>query len=372
MTPVTRGSRRVIVVRAPTCRLPRPSPAPRLRAGPARGRHGPGRGAHARDRRGPADLVEQLCRAQVGHASRAEDGPRAGLAPGAEAAHGGRSRLRGRDLDLAVGGHVLRRHLAHPVLGGHHARPEPGPHRGARTRRERAHRHLGQGRRLEPHQPSPRPPDLVRAGRRPRRGQRRHLAVRRRRHLVAGARDADAPSRLEPRGGPRAGRGGRLRQRHRAPSDLGARPCGRHRPARADVQPDGPRGPLPAVGRRGRGLVLAHLHRDGARPLRHLAAPRRHRRRTRRRRRRPHREDGLRPRLPRHRQLGLQHRVRRHAGGRRLLRHPDARPARGRGPRRGRRARRHLDRLRPRPAHRRPDLGEQRPPARGGRLRGRR
>ena len=93
-------------------------------------------------------------------------------------------------------------------------------------------------------------------------------------------------------------------------------PDGRHRARRAGVLPDGPRRPLPAVGWRRRGVVLAHLDLDGARLLRRAAAAVRLPLRARRpprpvgRLRRPR---DLRRRLRGHRQLAVQHRVRRPA-----------------------------------------------------------
>ena len=111
------------------------------------------------------------------------------------------------------------------------------------------------------------------------------------------------------------------------------RPAGRHRARRAGVLADGALRPLPAVGRRRRGVVLADLDLDGARLLRRAAAavglPLRARRppRSLGRLRRP---QDLRRGLRGHRQLAVQHRVRRPAR-RRRVRHPAAVAARGRG-----------------------------------------
>ena len=86
---------------------------------------------------------------------------------------------------------------------------------------------------------------------------------------------------------------------------------------------------------------------------------------------RPRRPGGLRLRLRRRRQLGVQHRLRRRPD-RRRVRHPAGQPARGRAVHRRRHPAGRLDRLRPRPAHRRPDQLDRRPPRGDHRLHQRR
>ena len=146
---------------------------------------------------------------------------------------------------------------------------------------------------------------------------------------------------------------------------LRPRPAGRHRARRAGVLADGALRPLPAVGWRRRGVVLADVDLDGARLLRRAAAAVHLPLRARRapgslgRLRRP---QDLRRGVRRHRQLAVQHRVRRPAR-RRRLRHPAPVAARGRGVhRRGHPARR-LGLLGRGRADRRPGVVLQRPPA---------
>ena len=380
VTPVTRGSGRVIVVACsdvpPPSPFPSSSPGPRLRAGPARGCHGPGRAAQARDPPGPADLVEQLRRAQVRQASRPEDGPRRrSRIAGAEAAHGRRSRLRGRAPGPRRGSARLRRHRAHPVLGGHDARPEPGRGRGARTRRRAGA--------PAPGTPSPtghranRPvaaPHLLRAGRRP----------RLRSTSTPGSRAGGVTSwqvrvtLLRPRGSslarrPRA-RSGRsppstpprpVRPRSPDPRPAPSSPCRRYSQMVHE-------GHYPQWGGGGEAwcsptstaMVLGYYgispraRRDRGRPRRPVvdhAAKMVY----------DHGYDGT-----GNWAFNTAYAATLVAGDSYVTRLRDLREAEDHVAA-GVPAR-HLDRLRPRRAHRGPDLGEQRPPARGRRLRGRR
>ena len=143
----------------------------------------------------------------------------------------------------------------------------------------------------------------------------------------------------------------------------------RGRARRAALLADGAPRRVPAVRRRRRGLVLAHLDRDGARLLRPaarraVATPGSGRARTRGSTRS---RDAPTTRLRGHRQLAVQHRLRRLPRALRL-RHPAPLAGRGRVARRGRHPGHRVGLVLLRRAHGRPHLRHRRPPAGDRRL----
>ena len=233
------------------------------------------RGPAARDAPGPAHVVERYADFKAGQRTGLKMGRGQVSAAEGQAPHRRGQVLRGRHLDLALGHAGLRRHRAHPVVGGHHARRTAGRASRCGRRTPAAARHAGTrvADWARTNRPVPRttysgqaddlgrvnvdtwsPPTAV-------------TAWQVRVTLMRADRDRARPCSLERVGAVASADA----SAPRATSQPG--PAARHRPARADVLPDGPLRPLPRVGWRRRGVVLAHVAGDGARPT--TASPRR-------------------------------------------------------------------------------------------------